>query len=97
MVFLRVAVFPFAAKTPGVGRRVAGATHPRGYRPTSRQEGMTLHDHAAGRPRSSRQHALVTVERKGMQVHVLGGPEKKPRARRKSEAESPRREGMLPD
>jgi hypothetical protein len=40
---------------------------------------------------------LALIERKGIPVHVIGGPEKKPRARRKSEPEPPRREGMLPD
>jgi hypothetical protein len=40
---------------------------------------------------------LALVERKGMPVHVIGGPVKKPRVRRKSEPEPPRREGMLPD
>ena len=39
---------------------------------------------------------LVLVERKGMPVRVIGGPERKPKARRR-EAEPPRREGMLPD
>jgi hypothetical protein len=37
---------------------------------------------------------LARVERKGMPVHVIGAPQKKPRAvRRKSEPEPPRREG----
>ena len=40
---------------------------------------------------------LALVERKGMPVHVLGGPGRKPKVRGKSEPEPPRREGMLPD
>ena len=47
------------------------------------------------RPRGEQDAALV--ERKGMPVHVIGGPEKKPKVRRRSELELPRREGMLPD
>jgi hypothetical protein len=39
---------------------------------------------------------LALVERKGIPVHVLGGPEKKPRARRKREPEPPSTRG-LPD
>jgi hypothetical protein len=40
---------------------------------------------------------LALVERKGMPVRVIGGPEKKPKTVRKRETEPPRREGMLPD
>jgi hypothetical protein len=40
---------------------------------------------------------LARVERKGMPVHVLGGPERKPKARRARAEEAPRRGGMLPD
>ena len=40
---------------------------------------------------------LALVQRKGIPVHVIDGPERKPRVRRKSEPEPPRREGMLPD
>ena len=40
---------------------------------------------------------LALVERKGIPIHVFGGPEKKPKARRARDSEPPRREGMLPD
>ena len=40
---------------------------------------------------------LALVERKGLPVRVIGAPEKKPRVGRRTETESPRREGMLPD
>jgi hypothetical protein len=36
------------------------------------------------------------VERKGMPVRVIGGPEKKPKVKRR-EPELQRREGLLPD
>ena len=39
---------------------------------------------------------LALVERKGMPVRVIGAPERKPRAKRTRDAESPRREGTLP-
>jgi hypothetical protein len=39
---------------------------------------------------------LAPVERKGIPLRVIGGPEKKPKVR-KRETEPPRREGMLPD
>jgi hypothetical protein len=38
---------------------------------------------------------LAQVERKGLPVHVIGAPEKKPKTVRKREAEPPTREGML--
>jgi hypothetical protein len=40
---------------------------------------------------------LELVRRRGVPVHVLGGPVRKPKVGRKSEPEPPRREGMLPD
>jgi hypothetical protein len=40
---------------------------------------------------------LALVERKGLPVHLLGGPERRPKARRARAEEAPRRGGMLPD